>query len=383
MWSQGALSVGKTIEKKSNKGQLPLQKYLSNARLKFEKERDEIPVLQLKLEDLKRKLNGVVHRFQYRYRLDVQDEMARIEEEICVRVSKRRDVQFEEKIAPFVSAYRERVEVSDKSSMSKNVTTPGAGKSETIDAYIHQTDVKMYRQSKILDEYLMEVENNVPTLKLSAQDDCPICQTTLLLNISKAIMSCPDCGYSMAYLDATISSMSYSDDIEFSSFSYKRQSHFNDWLQQVQAKESSVLPDHIVQAVMEEMYRQRVISSREVTQKKVREVVKKLRLRKAYDHIAQLTYKLTGVPSLQIPPEGESMCRLMFIAVLPEFEKHCPKDRKNFLSYSYCLYKFFQLLGYDQFLESFSLLKGVDKMRKQDEIFKKICVELDWEWIES
>ena len=77
------------------------------------------------------------------------------------------------------------------------------------------------------------------------------------------------------------------------------------------------------------------------------------------------------------------MCRLMFIAVQPAFEKHCPKDRKNFLSYSYCLFKFFQLLGLDDFLDTFTLLKGRDKLAKQDDIFKKICEELDWDFVPS
>ena len=72
-----------------------------------------------------------------------------------------------------------------------------------------------------------------------------------------------------------------------------------------------------------------------------------------------------------------------FIAMQPAFEKHCPKDRKNFLSYSYCLYKFFQLLGFEDYLNSFTLLKGRDKLHRQDQIFRKICVELNWEFVPS
>ena len=82
-------------------------------------------------------------------------------------------------------------------------------------------------------------------------------------------------------------------------------------------------------------------------------------------------------------PEIEEMCRLMFIAVQPAFEKHCPSDRKNFLSYSYCLFKFLQLLGCQEFLDNFTLLKGRDKLLKQDAIFSKICEELDWEYVPS
>ena len=63
--------------------------------------------------------------------------------------------------------------------------------------------------------------------------------------------------------------------------------------------------------------------------------------------------------------------------------KHCPKDRKNFLSYSYVLHKFVQLLGLDEFLACFPLLKSREKLHQQDQIWKKICEELKWEFIKS
>ena len=229
----------------------------------------------------------------------------------------------------------------------------------------------------------METCNEPPKLALHTRDDCPLCQSTLMLVSAKAIMTCPKCGYSIAYLDATMSSMSYSDEVEFSSFSYKRINHFNEWLQQVQAKENFEIADEILEKVMYELKKQRITKVEDITAKKVREVLKTLKLRKAYEHVAQIVSKLTGQKPLRVPPEVEERCRLMFIAVQPAFEKHCPKERKNFLSYSYCLYKFFELLGYEDFLDSFSLLKGRDKLAKQDEIFKKICVELDWEFLPS
>ena len=228
----------------------------------------------------------------------------------------------------------------------------------------------------------MEIGDTAPKLALHTRDECPLCRETLMLVNTKAIMTCPKCGYAVTYLDATMQSMSYSDDVEFSSFSYKRINHFNEWLQQVQAKENFDISDEVMHEIMDELYKQRVTKD-QINQKRVREVLKTLKLRKSYEHVAAITSKLTGIRPMRIPPEAEETCRLMFIAVQPAFEKHCPKDRKNFLSYSYCLYKFFQLLGYDDFLESFTLLKGRDKLTKQDEIFKKICEELDWEWINS
>lgn len=101
----------------------------------------------------------------------------------------------------------------------------------------------------------------------------------------------------------------------------------------MQAKENFEISDAVLENIMNELYNQR-IETKDITAKKVREVLKTLKLRKAYEHVAQITSKLTGSKPLLLPPEAEEMCRLMFIAVQPVFEKHCPKDRKNFLSYS-------------------------------------------------
>ena len=382
MW---ATSVTKHIEKKT-KTTLPLEKHVANMRRFFVVQREEVPALEAKCEQLVCKKEGMKERFQTRQRLDIDIEIEALRSEIATRRNMTREHEYEQMIAPYVAAYNQRVEVDETSGKAppRNITVPGCGKKrETIDTYVQQFDATATRQTTLVNEYLMETSDEPPKLALHTRDECPLCHDDLVLVNAKAVMTCKSCGYSVAYLDATMQSMSYSDDVEFSSFSYKRINHFNEWLQQVQAKENFEIGSDILQAVMEELHRQRITSCADITPKKVREVLKVLKLRKAYEHVAQITTKLTGQKPLRVPPEAEEMCRLMFIAVQPAFEKHCPKDRKNFLSYSYCLFKFFQLLGYDDFLDSFTLLKGRDKLARQDEIFKKICEELDWSFVPS
>ena len=77
----------------------------------------------------------------------------------------------------------------------------------------------------------------------------------------------------------------------------------------------------------------------------------------------------------------EAKLRLMFSEIQQPFEKHCPTERKNFLSYSYVLYKFCELLGEDDFLPCFPLLKSKEKLKQQDKIWKNITIELKWEYI--
>lgn len=121
----------------------------------------------------------------------------------------------------------------------------------------------------------------------------------------------------------------------------------------------------------------------QITTHKVRDVLKSLRLNKMYEHVTQITCKVTGQEPPHLSAEIEEKCRLMFIAIQIPFEQHCPVDRKNFLSYPYCLFKFLQLLGCTHVLKSFILLKGKDKLQKQDMIFEKICSTLGWEFIPS
>jgi len=45
------------------------------------------------------------------------------------------------------------------------------------------------------------------------------------------------------------------------------------------------------------------------------------------------------------------------------------------------LYKLCELLGETQFMNDIPMLKDREKIIEQDEIWRKMCVELDWEFI--
>ena len=81
--------------------------------------------------------------------------------------------------------------------------------------------------------------------------------------------------------------------------------------------------------------------------------------------------------------ETEEELRRMFKEIQIPFHLYCPKARKNFLSYSYVLHKFVQLLELDEYLDCFLLLKSREKLHQQDLIWEKICNYLKWEFIPS
>ena len=73
----------------------------------------------------------------------------------------------------------------------------------------------------------------------------------------------------------------------------------------------------------------------------------------------------------------------MFREIQEPFALHRPKGRKNFLSYSYILHKFCELLELDEFLPCFPLLKSHEKLLQQDKVWKKICDHVNWEFYPS
>lgn len=121
-----------------------------------------------------------------------------------------------------------------------------------------------------------------------------------------------------------------------------------------------------------------------ITPKKIKGYLKKLGYSKYYEHAVYIIYRLSGKQPPKLPPELEEKLRHMFKELQEPFAKVCPKDRKNFLSYSYVLHKCVELLGYDEYKELFPLLKSREKLHSQDKIWKEMCEKyLHWEFIKS
>jgi len=234
-------------------------------------------------------------------------------------------------------------------------------------------------------DYLAEVEKqNIdrPRARKNA-DTCEQCSTSNVVFIPETSeMVCDSCG---VVIDKIISEqLTYKEEQETSkivSYSYKRENHFSEWLSQFQALETTTIPDDVIDKLRAELKKMKIKTVDEITAKVVRSLLKKLRLNKYYEHTMYITNILNGIEAPKMPHDLEERLRMMFRDIQQPFNDHCPKGRKNFLSYSYVLYKFCELLGEDQYLEYFPLLKSREKLYQQDLMWEKICGTLRWEYI--
>jgi hypothetical protein len=243
------------------------------------------------------------------------------------------------------------------------------------------------RRDKILETYLQKVDpehaRGVTEVLNDPYGECEDCEIEMIFSQNEALFTCPKCGY-QEFVLIDSDKPSYKDPPrEVSYYAYKRINHFNEWLAQFQAKESTEIPSTVYDEIVEELKKERISDYSSLKPSKIKEILRKLHYNKYYEHVPHILNRLNGETAPVMSREIEEKLRFMFKEIQPSFQAHCPKGRSNFLSYSYVLYKFCELLELDEYLPCFPLLKNRDKLYVQDKIWKLICQDLAWQYIRS
>lgn len=350
-----------------------LETHIAQQRAKLMDDRLKAHALREAATRLEEEAEGLMLRWQVRPRADLLLRAKTLRREADVRFSLEREYEFEKQ----ANMYRKRY---------YNVRLPtrcgdgGSGGSRSS-SFAKSKEVAVQR-SVLVDEYLTDIQKAPAKVAMSTRDTCPRCpggDSMLLLCAARSIMTCPKCGYSVTYMDSTSSYTAFDEMVEFSQYSYKRVNHYMQWVTLIQGKEGHVVPDSVMNAVMADLYeRQHVRCAHDITPKRVRDTLRKLRLKRAYDHVTQITARLSGVRPPRIPAHVEEQLKNMFLQMQLPFQKYAPASRTNFLSYSYVLYRCFEILGLTHMLDSICLLKSRDKLEANDSIFRRIAEDLNW-----
>jgi len=236
----------------------------------------------------------------------------------------------------------------------------------------------------VIDTYMSNIDDTyVVDNECSITDKCKLCNHNVSYELIDSKLICENCGYTE---DIIINSekVSYKDPPrEVSYFAYKRINHFNEWLAQFQAKESTEISDEIYADIYNEITKNINMDIQKIKPKQVKSILKKLGYNKYYEHIPHIINVLNGKKAPSLSRKEEEQLRTLFKEIQIPFSNNCPETRKNFLSYSYVLHKFCELLEYDYLLPYFPLLKSREKLLQQDQIWKLICKDLSWQYIDS
>ena len=234
-------------------------------------------------------------------------------------------------------------------------------------------DVTSYLRN--VDESFIDINNYIIN-----NEHCEWCQTGEMIPIDhEGLLVCNNCSRNKVFLVENEKPSYKEPPKEVCFYAYKRINHFREILAQFQAKESTQIPPQVIEDIKLQIIKER-ISLEQLSNKKTKDILKKLGYNKYYEHIPFIKDKLGIKPPIMSPELEETLCNL-FMDIQAPYAKYCPDDRVNFLNYYYTVYKLCELLDQRQFLPFFPMLKDREKRIEQDEIWKKICRELDWEFV--
>ena len=342
---------------------------------KFNENEEKLPKLLQKKSIIKKKLSSKSLKIDDRLKLE--EELFNIRE--SVKDIKHARTNYYLDNSKYIFDYFERKKSISKDNNTKQVLNSffNISTEESEEQRKNEqrsiNDVTSYLRN--VDESFIDINNFIIN-----NEHCEWCKTGEMIPIDhEGLLVCNNCSRNKVFLVENEKPSYKEPPKEVCFYAYKRINHFREILAQFQAKESTQIPPQVIEDIKLQIIKER-ISLEQLSNKKTKDILKKLGYNKYYEHIPFIKDKLGIKPPIMSPELEETLCNL-FMDIQAPYAKYCPDDRVNFLNYYYTVYKLCELLDQRQFLPFFPILKDREKRIEQDEIWKKICSELDWEFI--
>ena len=337
---------------------------------------DVLPTLVRKKSEIMKKLNNPDTIADVNEKIELQDSLYDIKEEIYKNNKKIKDYYLNN--SRFIFDYFE----------NKKEITNGTNKTTILNSFFKVND-KSFDENALTranDNNVQKFFTNLDQTFINindyiyATDVCQSCNKGEMIPVEhEGIMVCNVCAKQVTYLIENEKPSYKEPPKEACFYAYKRINHFKEILAQFQAKETTQIPEEVLENIKQQLNKERIPLSK-FTNSKAKEVLKKLGYNKYYEHIPFIKDKLGIKPPTMTPELEETLCNL-FMEIQGPYAKFCPDDRVNFLNYYYTVYKLCELLEKNEFLSYFPMLKDKEKRIEQDDIWKKICEELNWVFI--
>ena len=153
----------------------------------------------------------------------------------------------------------------------------------------------------------------------------------------------------------------------------------------MEGSEKTIVPESVTNSVLRYCRRMRIdpmVRPELITYQFLRQALSATKFASYFENIPNIRKKITGIAPPKFSTAQKDQLSLMFQEIQAPFEKW-KGTRKNFLSYSYTTYKSCELLGYTEFLPYLPLLKAPANLKRADVLWKLICEELKYEFVET
>ena len=314
---------------------------------------------------------------------DTENTIKKLTQEIKEIISKKEEYEYHLNTHKILSIYYKKQSVTETKINSDNSILKYIEQSKTI--YPDNNSLNLTK-TQLFDKY-NEIVNDIHlTDSVKLWLNCEICDNSSNFFADECHIMCQECGKVISksgyYDEYQLSYKELQETTIVSKFPYKKENHFKEWLNQFQAKETPNIPEEVYEAMRKEIKKHK-LKPKQVTHARIKQFLKATNYSSYYNHKTYIIQHLTGEIPPSLTPELERQFTIMFKELLIPFMKHVPKNRVNFLSYSYVLHKFCELLELDHLTHLFPYLKARNKLYEQDLMWKPLCEELRWQFIPS
>ena len=244
---------------------------------------------------------------------------------------------------------------------------------------------QQYMASRSLyQNYWKNVNNEITNIQdyFMPSDVCESCENgEMIPQDEEGILICNNtaCGRFITYIVDSSKPTNKEPPNEVSYTAYIRLNHFKEILSQFQAKETTQIPEDVIEKIRQRIKKERIRDYKLLNYDKMREILKKLGMNRYFEHIQYINSIFGIKPPIMNEELHETLC-VLFIEIQKPWAVHCPPNRTNFFNYTYTLYQLCVLLDQTQYLPYIPMMKDREKQLEQDMIWKKVCMDLDWEF---
>lgn len=194
------------------------------------------------------------------------------------------------------------------------------------------------------------------------------------------VMKCIHCGHDEMYVAPenyvrssrkTILARKYSPEC------YKRLVHYKFWIKRLQGKEQNKVTTAMIQEIKDLMIKD---NYQGVHYWNTRNAMKRLGYSFFYDNTIYIMSKIRGTPLVHLSKKQEGILIQMFLDLQDAFLQ-VSQGRANMLSYPYIIKKLCEIKKWNNMARVIPTLKSHLRIHLQDELWKKVCCQMNWDFI--
>lgn len=344
-------------------------------------ENETIPKLQEEKEEILKKIKkSKVHSDVY---YECKERLEEIKTEIRCLKKRKKDYLLENSKYIF-NYYEEKQKISSGENTIDSNTINRFFKIKGTTEESSDLNNEKYKSSKqIYQQYWKNVDGDIIHLQEYVIDSetCLLCKQGELIPLEEeGVLICNNvkCGKFMIHIVENQKPLNKEMPNEVSYTAYIRLNHFKEILSQFQAKETTRIPDDVLEAVKNRIKKERKQMS-EMNYTEMRNILSILGYNKYFEHIQYINSILGIKPPIMDEELIETLC-VLFIEIQQPWAIYCPMNRTNFFNYTYILCQLCVLLDQTQYLPFIPMMKDRIKQLEQDMIWKKVCDHLTWEY---